>query len=282
MKKIAIMTLLALAACTHVEAGHVGVRVDSCEGGGIESGAVGVGYHTTGPCTSIIEYPTYQQTLTLDGSEALNVGSSEGMRVSADVSLSFTVDPAKVPVIYGKYKLDIDHIMMSYMRRTIQEDANKVFAKYTAQQLYSDKRDVARGEMQTLLTDKFKPDGFIVTQFTINQTRVPKSIEEAINGKVAMVQQAQQAEQAVRKTEAEAATAVAKAKGEAEATRVRTEAQAAATKVQADAEAYANHAIAKSVSRELIDYQRAQKWDGVLPKVTGGGNGLILGTDAIK
>ncbi len=286
MKKIAIMVALALAACTHVDAGHVGVEVDSCENGGISKDPVGVGYHGVGPCVSIYEYPTYQQTLTLDragdSDESITVGSSEGMRVNIDVTLSFTTDPKMVPTIYGKFKSELGGIMHSYMRNMVKEDVQKVFRQYTAQQLYSDKNEAARAEVQDLLTHKLKSDGFVVTQFTLNRTDVPKAIEEAINAKVAMIQMSQQAEQAVKKSEAEGRQRIAKATADAETLKLQTQAEADAKRIAADATAYANKAIAASVSRELIDYQRAQKWDGVLPKVTGGGSGLILGNDAIK
>jgi hypothetical protein len=56
MKRIALLVgLLALGGCTHVELGHVGIEVQQCGGGGVT--LVGTGYHATGACTSIVEYP---------------------------------------------------------------------------------------------------------------------------------------------------------------------------------------------------------------------------------
>lgn len=281
MKNVFLLPVLALLiSCTHVDAGHVGVEIDSCEGGGVSDKPVGVGYHTTGPCTDIVEYPTYQQTLLLakprdpksnEEDDSIIVTSSEGLAIGVDVSLSFTVDPKKAPSIYQKFRVDLKHVMSSYMRQGVREAMQEVFAKYTAQQLYSDKREIARSEVQALLSPKLMLDGFIVTQFTVNETRIPPEVEQAIRNKVAMMQEAQRAEQAVKKTEAEARQAVAQAHGAAEAATAAAEGEAAVIKLRADAQAAANKTISESLTPELIEYEKAKKWNGQLPQVSGSG-----------
>ena len=271
--KIATLGLLLAASCTHVDAGHVGVEVNSCSGGGVEDAPVGVGYHATGPCTTIVEFPVYQQTMLLTQSphegaatdDSINVTSSEGLPISVDVSLSFTVEESKAPAIYKKYRKELEQIESMYLRQSVREALQETFAKYTAQQLYSDKKEGARSEVQGLLTKKLSPDGFKVTQFTINETRVPKEVLAAITAKVAMTQQAQQAEQTVRRAEAEGAQKVATARAEATATQLR-----------ADAEAYANNKITSSLSPTLVQYRLAGKWDGHLPQVQGSGGNMLF------
>lgn len=271
---VAISVLIgSVVACKHIEAGHVGVEVTSCSGGGVNETPVGVGYHPIGPCTDIVEFPVFQQTmvLTLASTEgathdqSINVTSSEGLPISVDTSLSFTVEEAKAPHIYKKYRKDLEQIEQSYMRQSVREGLQETFAKYTAQQLYSDKKEIARGEVQGLLTKKLIVDGFNVTQFTINETRVPNEVLSAIKQKVAMTQQAQQAEQAVRKAEAEGRQRIANA-----------EADATATKLRADAEAYANQKIASSLSPALVQYRLAGKWNGELSHYSGSGANFLF------
>jgi regulator of protease activity HflC (stomatin/prohibitin superfamily) len=196
--------------------------------------------------------------------ESITVTSSEGLPINVDVSMSFTLDEGRVPHIYKKFRRDLEHIEMTFMRQTIREALQLTFAKYTAQQLYSDKRETARAEVQGLLTEKFASDGFNITQFTINETRVPEAVTQAINAKVAMIQEAQKAEQEVRKTEALAKQKITAAEGEA-----------TARKLRADAEAYANERVAKSLTPALVEYTKITKWDGKLPEVTGGNTPLI-------
>lgn len=276
----ALAVLLTIASLfifiVHIDAGHVGVEVNSCSSGGVNQVPVGVGYHVAGPCTRYVKFPTYQQTLILcasphEGSktnESITVTSSEGLPINTDVSLSFTVDPAKAPAIYNKFRLDMAHIKNVFIRQTVREAMQETFAKYTAQQLYSDRREQARAEAQTAIASKILPDGFVVTQFTINETRIPPNVQNAIQLKVAMVQQAQQAEQAIKKAEAEGRMQVVQYEATARATKAQAEGLAAATKAKAEAEAWANERLTKSLSPALIQYLTAKQWNGVLPQVT--------------
>jgi regulator of protease activity HflC (stomatin/prohibitin superfamily) len=164
-----------------------------------------------------------------------------------------------VPSIYQKYRTGIDRISSTFIRQTVREGLQNGFSKWTAQQIYSEKKEIVRGEAQQFLTDRLTAEGFIISQFTLNDVRVPKQITDAINAKVARDQEAQMALATVRKTEAEAAQRTAQAKGEADALRLK-----------ADAEAYYNQTVAKSLTPEFVQYQAQQRWDGQLPQATGG------------
>jgi hypothetical protein len=48
----------------------------------------------------------------------------------------------------------IDVIAHNFIRQTIHEDLQSVFAQFTAEQLYSTKRDESRVEVQTFLTQR--------------------------------------------------------------------------------------------------------------------------------
>lgn len=269
---LALLVVCVVFFVTNVDPGHVGVRINKCSGGGVDELPLGIGYHWQGPCTDIAKYPTFQQTLVLarssaEGSardESITVTSSEGLPINVDVSMSFTVEDARVPHIYRKFRRDLEHIESSFMRQTIREALQETFAKYTAQQLYSDKREIARAEVQGILTKRFVADGFNITQFTLNETRVPEAVTQAINSKVAMIQEAQRAEQEVRKTQAVARQRITEAEGEA-----------TSRKLRAEAEAYANERVARSLTPALVEYMKISKWDGKLPQVTGSGTPLI-------
>ena len=60
------------------------------------------------------------------------------------------------------------------------------------------------------------------------------------------------------------ATAIAKAEAEAEA-----------IKIAAAAEAEANQLLSASITDRLIDMKKAERWNGQLPKVTGGTTPII-------
>lgn len=260
-----------------IEPGHVGVSVQRCKstGAGVKPEPIPAGYYWRDLfCEAVIEYPVSLQTIVLtrsstEGSiadDSITVNSSEGMPINVDTSLSFTLDGAKVPTLYAKYRNDLDHIKHTFIRQTIREALQATYARYSAEQLYSDKREISRAEAQQYLSDKLAPDGFVVTQFTINETRVPDQVRAAINAKVAMIQDAQKTEQETRKIRALAEQKVAAAEGDAKAKRA-----------MADAEAYYNKTVASSVTPQLIQYKSLEvqldairKWNGTMPQMTGG------------
>ena len=69
--------------------------------------------------------------------------------------------------------------------------------------------------------------------------------------------------------EAQAERETIAAQAKAERDKIAAEAEAYAIKTKADAEAEANAKVAASLSDALIDYVRAQAWDGKLPTITG-------------
>lgn len=257
------------ASCTSIKPGHVGVSIKKCGGGGVSDKPIPTGYYWKSVwCEDVEMYPTSLQTIVLsagahEGSphdESIVVTSSEGLPISVDISLSFTLDPSKVPAIYTKYRSDIEKIAHTFMRQTIREALQGTFAKYTAEQLYSDKKEFARAEVQQFLVDHLGPEGFLISQFTINEVRVPEQVTAAINSKVAMKQEAQRAEAEVQKTKALANQRTAQAQGEADALRTK-----------ADAEAYYNTTVSKSLTPEYVQYKIAtEKWNGALPQYMGG------------
>jgi len=265
---VVIGGMLMVASLTTIHPGHVGVSVKKCGGGGVSSDPIPTGYYWRSLfCEDVVEYPTSVQTLVLSKSphegqsidESITVTSSEGLPVNLDVSLSFTLDPSKVPAIYTKYRNDITVIAHNFIRQTVREGLQSNFAQFTAEQLYSTKREESRVEVQGFITKRLGAEGFIIQQFTVNETRVPEAVVQAINAKVAMIQESQKAEAQVRKTEAEAKQRVAQAQGEADSKRL-----------SADAEAYFNKTVAASITPEYVQYKALERWNGELPQMMGG------------
>src|SRR5262249_46745846 len=124
-------------------------------------------------------------------------------------------------------------------------------------------REEARLEVQKFLSERLGIEGFVIQQFTVNETRVPEAVVQAINAKVAMIQEAQKAEAQVKRTEAEAKQRGAQAQGEADA-----------KKLSADAEAYFNKTVAASITPAYVQYRALEKWNGALPQMMGG-NGAV-------
>jgi regulator of protease activity HflC (stomatin/prohibitin superfamily) len=260
-----------------IEPGYVGVSVTKCSGGGVSQTPIPSGiYWRELFCEDVVEYPISMQNLILQGSEGIVVNSSEGLGVEVDTALNFTLEAAKVPGIYSKWRADIESISHKYIRQTIREGLQLTFAKYTAEELYSTKKEVARGEVEKYVVGKLAPEGFLLSQFTVNRIQPPAAVIEAINQKVAMVQQAQRSEQEVRKKQAEAAQAIAVAEGAAKAVMAQASGEAESIRLRAEAQAKANRVLQESLTPALIEYEKMRRWNGQLPTYQGAGTPMIM------
>jgi regulator of protease activity HflC (stomatin/prohibitin superfamily) len=284
-----LIVLLLLSAfllrVTRIEAGHVGVVINLA---GQQRGAseipVRTGWVVYSPLsTQIIEFPTYVQTVkwTKDLSEGhpineeMGFNSKEGMEIFVDVSLSYAIEPAKVPDFYVKYRVgDMDVFTHGILRDVVRNSLNEVASTYVVEDIYGEKKAEFLGKVQTMIEQKMAPVGVGVQQFGfIGAPRVPSVIATAITAKAQAIQQAERAHNELQTTQAEAAKKIAEAEGDAKSLVTR-----------AQGEADANRIRQNSLTPQLLELRRIEnnralidKWNGQLPTVQSGqGSGMIL------
>jgi regulator of protease activity HflC (stomatin/prohibitin superfamily) len=261
-----VLVLLLPTTVKYISPGHVGIVIHRA-GGGVDPTPLGAGLHPRNPLfTDIVEYPTYMQTLVLtkaanEGSannDEINVNSIEGQPVSLDVSMSFQLDPAKVPALYTTFRTDIQTIQTGYVRQSIRQALQEVFGQEEIAAIIGPKKSEATMRVQTLLEQRLSQYGIEVKQFTINELRAPASVVEAINQKNVMQQTALTAQNELQKNQFQASGDSIKAAGHAKA-----------ILAEAEAQAKANHLLAESITPTLVSYEMAQRWNGQMPQVTG-------------
>lgn len=276
---LAALAFLSIAAggcmgCSHVDAGHVGIEIKSCgKEAGVDAKPIEVGYHMTGPCTTIVSYPTYVQSTvwTKDpneghpANEEITFTNADQMQIAADISISYQLLAEKVPAFYAKFRADkLDTFTHGYLRNLAREKFDTAAGKYRIEQIMGDNAAFLKEVRETLQAD-LNPYGIVICQFGfIGAPRPPSSVIDSINAKATATQKALQLELELKQSEATAKKTVAQAEGEAQATRI-----------HADAQAYANQKLASSLSQVLVDYKRIEKWDGRMPQVQGGGGTLF-------
>ena len=91
-------------------------------------------------------------------------------------------------------------------------------------------------------------------------------VETSINAVIQATQRANEAEEAVRQSEAEAQQRIAEATGEAESLRIEAEARAEAIRIEAEA--------LRQFGDAILMMRSIEKWDGVMPQFVGG-NGAM-------
>ncbi len=269
---ILAVIIFALSSTTYVNPGHVGIIIHRT-GGGVDQNAFGPGIHLRNPLTTgIQEYPTYMQTLILtksasEGSEnndEINVNSVEGQPLSLDVSMSFELDPLKVPLLYTTFRMDVQSIEHTYVKQSIRQALQEIVGNEAIADIIGPKKAEVTVRVQTLIAQRLMQYGIIVKQFTINELRAPPAVIEAINQKNVMQQQSLTAENELQKN-----------KFQAQGDSIKGAGRAKAILAEAEAQAKANILLAQSITPTLVSYEMAKRWDGKMPQVTGSAMPMI-------
>lgn len=266
MKKILIMTLLALVGISFtscgkkVSAGYVGVKVYLLgTSKGVDHQELGVGRYWIGINEELYLFPTFQQNYvwtknTDEGSpndESLSFQTNEGMKVEADVGISYHIDPKKVSVLFQKFRKGVDEITDIYLRNYVRDSLNKIAGNYPIESVYGAGKAELIEQVQQDVARQVAPYGIIIDKlYWIGELRLPPTVVDALNAKVQATQNAQKMLNEVAEAKAEAEKQIAKAKGEAEALKEKN----------------------KAITPALLEYERIKtqqmaitKWDGHLP-----------------
>ena len=223
---------------TRVDAGHVGIRVKLAGSDrGVQDMPVVTGWVVYNPLTEqIILFPTSVQNVVWTQSahegkafdESITFSSSEGVNVNADIGLSFHIDSALAPKLYGRFRLnDLEKLSDGYMHNTVREAFNDVASKLAVQDIYGAGKSKMLAEVTQKCRDVFGKDGIVIDQLTINGTlRLPQNVSDAINRAMEATQNAIQSRNRVAQVEAEATQAITQAHGAAEAARQKAQGDA--------------------------------------------------------
>lgn len=132
----------------------------------------------------------------------------------------------------------------------------------------------AKEAIQSSLDTKYQNRIVNIVSVTIGNINFSDAYNEAIEKKAQAKLAAETAEyvnqQTTQQKQAEAEQKKIEAEADAEAKKIKAQAEADAIKIKADAEAEANKKIAESLTPELIEKQKIDKWNGVVPVITGG------------
>src|SRR5882672_4344527 len=219
--------------------------------------------------TQVQSYPTALRTYTMvrrsaEGSsledDSIDLPTLEGQHITQDISVTYNTSEDKAAQVFKSFRgVDISVIEATFIRRTIITVAQNTAGQMSLSELISSKRDELQGAIQKNLSIELNKMGFNLDKGTLGASHLPQTLEAQMQQKMAAQQQAQQAEYELQKQEMLAKAAVAKAEGEAQSVLVR-----------AKAETEANRMLQSTLSGILIQNKTIDKWNGVLPQVTGG------------
>lgn len=252
---VAVVATLMVGSCsmTKVSQGHVGVKVNNLgSDAGVSQKALGVGWYFTPPGVTIYEYPIYTSNYAWKDDERISFQDKSGLSIDADVSVAYRADSVNAPTLFQKYRVDMDGILAGPLKNTVRNAIVAEASKMPVEEIYGVGK-AALIERARQNADRYLSQfGLHVEQlFWASNIRLPKSIQDQINARVANEQEALAAQASVATKEAEAKANIATAQGKAEALRIE------------------NEAIKQSP--EIVQLRAVEKWDGHLPQYASSG-----------
>ena len=252
-----LFLLFAFKPWAQIGAGERGILLNF---GAVQNKVLNEGIHFRVPIMQeIIPIDVKIQKVRTDAASA----SSDLQDVALSVALNYHIMPDKANVVYQT-------IGMEYKDRiidpAIQEVMKAVSARYTAEELIT-KRPAVSTEMQEALRSRLLPSNVSVDAFSIVSFSFSAKFTDAIEAKQTAEQNALKAKRDLDRIRVEAEQTIAAATAEAEALRLQK----------------------MNISPDLIELRKIdanlkaiEKWNGVLPQVTGGAMPFIGVGDAKK
>ena len=249
---IAVVILLAVviltANCiTIVEAGHTGVVVTL---GKVNDGVLQEGIHFKAPFVQKVVKIDNRITKLEVQTEAF---SKDLQTVTTTLAINYRVDTSKSFSIYKNIGADYETVLVT---PAVNEVLKATTAKYTAEESVTNRALISDGLVEGL-NEKLNSIGLYVTDVNI----INFDFSEAF---ITAIEEKQVAQQKLLKSETDKQTAI-----------INAEANAETIRITAEAEAKANQITNDSLSKNVIEYNKVEKWNGELPKVTGSSGSLV-------
>lgn len=273
---VIVLILCIGASCvTVVKTGYTGIPVTF---GRVEDYSMDAGLHFKGPFTDVVTMENRVQKNTAE----YDCFSSDIQDVMCTYTVNYQISKTNAQSIYRTLGRDYAD---KVLQPNISEAVKTVIAKYTAESLIS-KRETMAKEIEEILRESLNQYNIEVASTSLENLEFKKEFTDAVEAKQIATQNklkaATEQEQKTMEAEQEAERNKIKAAAEAEVKQIQAQADLEVKKLEADAVAYlgekeaeANKALANSITPELIDYVKAQGWNGILP-------GTYVGVDPFE
>ncbi|MFJ9565063.1 prohibitin family protein [Streptomyces fuscichromogenes] len=208
--------LSGLFACVHVVSAYeVGVPVTF----GKVGSPMTSGIHFKSPFTDVTSFSTRPVDLNMYDKDVVEVRSSQGGVLYADVTVKWAVMPSKSVELYrlaGSQEAIQERLVVPDSREIVRN----VFAKHTSEEGYASAREQIGSEIESLVKERLAPRGIDVTVVNLRNVKPSDKLQDQIDKKI---QQQQATERAVESSRT--------AKAEAERKRIEAEGIARANKI---------------------------------------------------
>ena len=273
---VVIAIIFAFNCVYKIAPGMAGVQYSI--DGGIVSETLGQGYHVVWPWRKVVEYPVSTEVVyynvAKDGAQSSNeekdngidISTKDGKTVHVSVTYAFHMDEEKLPEVFTKFRgQSIEKIEAGYMKSELLRCINEVTAKYNLMDVVGEQRQAINNEVFQRLKESLGEFGVVVETLNISDAKPDTATAEAIQKVIDSQNALQKA-----KIDYEAA------KIEAERKKAIARGNADATYIEAEGIAKANEMLSKTLTSEVLEQHKIDKWDGKLPQYQLGSTSSFL------
>lgn len=196
--------------------------------------------------------------------------SLDGIGIYVGMNCSAQIDEANATKFLYRYNnTPLATVIDTDIRAMVEDEFNKAVGKYNIADLQANKANIMN-DVTVNVKEHFAEYGVTITVLGMKEgisyenAAIQKAIDEKFSSEQLIITQ-----QNLNNVE------IAKAEAQAESAKIKAKADAEVMKIAADAEAEANKKISESLTDNLIDKIKYEKWDGVLPQVQGSGATII-------
>lgn len=208
--------LAGVTSCVHVVSAYeVGVPVTF----GKVGSPLTSGLNLTSPFTDVTTFSTRPVDLNLSDKDVIEVRSSQGGVMYAEVTVKWAVTPAKAVELYRLAGSE-DAIQQRLVFPDSREIVRNVFARYTSEEGYTSAREKINAEIAELIKERLAPRGIAVTTVNLRNVKPSEKLQEQIDRKIQQEQATERATEAARTAKAEAERRRIEAEGIAKANRI--------------------------------------------------------------
>lgn len=275
--------MLGGCACSEtIPAGYAGIVYNL--NGGIEDTVLDQGWKIVPPTKRIITYTVglEQSFMTKDkkgdseDDESFEIPTKEGASLDVDVAYSYSFDRDRLPEIFKRFKGQSGkEILKTFIKPKMQAWIKEITPRFQMLEIISTNRGAVNKVITDELSERFAPYGIVIDNIALADVRPDEDTAKAIDERIQAQEQLEKAKVTAEREKVEAKKDKEIAEINAEKERIEAQGKADAKIIAAEAEAKSNKLISDSLTSELLENKRINKWKGEVPTVQGAGSTIV-------
>lgn len=269
IKRKQLYALLGLLICllgfiANVPRNSVGVVYSPF--GGTKEETMSEGVHVKNVFDTIYNISTEVQTTTVSN---LTTQTKDAQYLNSTLDIKYQVEPANAYLVFKQYRT-LDTMSRNLITPTTQRVLELITTKYNVIDILGEKRSDIYSELEANLAEEFAKYGVKFYSISITDMDAGEALEKAISDEAVAKKAVETAEQNLLKAETEAKQKSVQAKAEQDAAKIQAETKL----IQAEAERQANEKLNQSLSKDILQKEWIEKWDGKMPTYYAGDEGM--------